>query len=324
MLDTKDKELLNLLQTDFPLETRPFAVLGRRLEMPEKDVIARIMHLKERRIIRQISAIFDSRALGYRSSLVAFKVDPEQIARVAERVSEHTGVTHNYRRNHEYNLWFTITVPPGKDLENEVEGLSEQEGVLGCRLFPTIRLFKIGVAFDMLAEESAGADVAAPVHEPGTQLLEDDIPAVRQLQRDLPIEPRPFMLLAREIGMTDEYLVAKAREFLQRGLMRRYAAVLRHREAGFTANAMGAWKVPEEFVPEFGRKAAEFPAVSHCYQRPTYPDWPYSVFTMIHGRSEDECAATALRIAEAVGIGEYILLYSTEEYKKIRMDYFED
>jgi len=323
-LDQKDRELLNLLQVDFPLDVAPYAALGRRLGMSEDEVLRRTRRLKEKRIVRQISAVFDSRALGYRSSLVAFKADPARVHEIAEKVSRHRGVSHNYQRNHDYNLWFTITVPPGSDLEREVELLAKQDGVLAVRLFPTIRLFKIGVAFDMVGQESTSAGKPYERISGQPQLQESDIPAVRELQRDLPVEPRPFSVLAARLGTSEEALVEKAREFLQRGLMRRYAAVLRHREAGFSANAMGAWNVPAERIDEFGRKAAAFAAVSHCYQRPTYPDWPYSVFTMIHGRSKEECESVAKRISEATGITDYVLLFSTEEYKKTRVQYFEE
>lgn len=324
MLDQKDKQLLNLLQTEFPLDVRPFAVIAERLDMSEDEIISRIRRLREEKIIRQISAIFDSRSLGYQSSLVAFKADPVLVQQIAGKVSEHKGVSHNYRRNHEYNLWFTITVPTGTDLQAEVESLAAQEGVFSARLFPTIRLFKIGVAFNMLSEDSPGASVSTAEIDVETEVCEDDIPVIRELQRDLPLEPRPFEPLARRIGLTDEALVEKARELLQRKLMRRYAAVLRHREAGFSANAMAAWNVPEAEIDSFGAKAASFSAVSHCYQRPTYPDWPYSIFTMIHGRSREECEGVARQISKATMVSDYILLYSTEEYKKARVRYFEE
>jgi DNA-binding Lrp family transcriptional regulator len=104
--------------------------------------------------------------------------------------------------------------------------------------------------------------------------------------------------------------------------MRRFAAVLRHRELGFNANGMGVWAVPPDQQDSFGATAATFPAVSHCYLRPTYPDWPYSIFTMVHARSRDECEQTLANIALATGIREYTSLYSTLEYKKVRVRYF--
>lgn len=324
-MDSIDKRLLNLLQTDFPLVAEPFRELAEKLAISEDEAIARIVRLKDQKVIRQISAIFDSAVLGYKSSLVAFSVSRDRIEQTAEIVNAHPGVSHNYERNHTFNLWFTITVPPGTTPESEVDRLTAEAQPLAARMFPTLRLFKIGVAFDMTGDEGAGI---APVNRPAANrepidLDDDDVRAVRALQRDLPIERRPFDTLAHGEGMHEDELIFRARTFLERGAMRRYAAVLRHREAGFSANAMAAWRVPEEMTEEVGIKMADHPAVSHCYQRPTYPDWPYSIFTMIHGRAPEDCERTACELSEATGITEYVLLYSTREFKKTRVQYYE-
>ena len=115
-----------------------------------------------------------------------------------------------------------------------------------------------------------------------------------------------------------------AQAYQKRGLLRRFAAVLYHRNAGFTANGMGVWKVPPEQIQEAGMAAASFPQVSHCYERPTYPDWPYSLFTMVHTRTVEECEKLMQEIAEKMGVKEYAVLYSTKEYKKIRLKYFSE
>lgn len=324
-MDQTDKQLLNLLQTGFPLVSEPFAALADELGIDEDEIIRRVRDFKEQKIIRQISAIFDSAALGYKSSLVAFKVEKSRIEQVAEVVSSHPGVSHNYERSHDYNLWFTVTVPPGTTPEIEVEKLAELAKPLAVRLFPTLKVFKIGVAFDMTDGESPQVNLnhaQAPKREP-LELSEDDIRAIRALQRDLPIEHSPFSSLARDAGMTADQLVEKARIFLQTGAMRRYAAVLRHREAGFSANAMVVWVVPAGKLEETGVKMAEHPAVSHCYQRPTYPDWPYSLFTMIHGRTSSDCEGAVREISESTGITDYALIYSTREFKKTRVKYYE-
>ena len=113
---------------------------------------------------------------------------------------------------------------------------------------------------------------------------------------------------------------------VDRKLLRRVAAILFHRRAGFSANGMGVWKVPEAEIMETGRRMASFRGISHCYQRPTYADWPYSVFTMAHGRSKEECDAILDSIAEECGMGpdDRATLYSSTEYKKIRLHYFTD
>jgi siroheme decarboxylase len=322
-MDDLDKNLLNLLQTDFPLVAEPFATLGEKLGIGEDEVIARIAALKEQRIIRQISAIFDSRALGYRSSLVAFSVPSDRVESIAEIVNAHPGVSHNYERNHAYNLWFTITVPQGTTPESEVDQLVAQAQPTAYRMFPTIRLFKIGVAFDMTGDRGSALKERPQARQEPVVLDDWDIRAVRSLQRDLPLQRHPFAELARTASMGEDELISRARKFVQEGAMRRYAAVLHHREAGFAANAMAAWIVPEDRIEEIGPKMAANPAVSHCYQRPTYPDWPFSIFTMIHGRTTEDCDRAVREISEATGITDHILLYSTREFKKARVQYYE-
>jgi DNA-binding Lrp family transcriptional regulator len=358
--EATDRRLVNQIQTDFPLEIRPFEVLGRRLGIAEEEVIERLRVLKEKRIVRQISAIFDSSRLGYRSTLVAMMFPPERLDEAAALISKHPGVTHNYARNHDFNLWFTLTVKPEEDLSAEVAALARETGALDTLLLPTVRLFKIGVNFDVLGEAAPGdpegpsdrgprglraestptedpraagladlgtdaaEEVEAPPEEPRGHLSEEDKGLVRELQRDLPLAPRPFELAARALGMTEEGLLGRARDYLRLGVMRRFAAVLHHRQAGFVANAMGVWVVPEGAVQTVGKIMAGFAGVSHCYQRPSYPPaWPYNLFTMVHGRSLDECQSILREISEATGITNYTCLYSAKEYKKTRVRYFE-
>jgi len=145
---------------------------------------------------------------------------------------------------------------------------------------------------------------------------------VRALQRDLQPEPEPYARYAAEIGASVEELLDGARDLLAKRLLRRVAAILYHRRAGFHANAMGVWAVPEERVQEVGDLFATFQPVSHCYQRPVYPDWPYNIFSMVHARTRDECNAILAEMSKASGITEYVPIYSTKEYKKTRLTYF--
>lgn len=334
--DDIDRRLLNALQGAFPLTPTPYRDIGELLELDETAVIDRIERLREARIIRQISAIFDSRRLGYSSSLVAMEFPPEEVDAGAAVISLHPGVSHNYRRNHRYNLWFTIATPPHKVLAAEVAALAERARPLRTWLLPTLRLFKIGVNLDATGatdaaareepEESIGVR-SADGWEPAptvVELSDEELAAIRILQRDLPGNPRPFAPLAAEAGLSEQRLLELAAAMLADRRMRRYAAVLHHRRAGFRANAMGVWVVPEDRIDEVGPQMASFKAVSHCYQRPTYPDWPYSIFTMIHGRHADDCEAAVAAIRDATGISDYALLYSTKEYKKTRVRYFLD
>jgi len=329
-MDDRDKRLLNLVQSDFPLVRRPYAALGERLQAGEEEILARITRLRQEKIIRQISAIFDTRSLGYRSSLVAMRADLARVDEAAAMVNTHPGVSHNYKRSHAFNIWFTIAVPPEKDLEATVKRLHELAGAESTRILPTLRLFKIGVNLDMTGEsnpaaleEPAYSDRKREGADPAA-LTPREILAIRELQEDLPSEPAPFDPMAARMGITPEDLFAVAAELTRRGHLRRFAAVLHHRNAGFRANAMGVWKVPESRTDEVGAMMGSVRGVSHCYLRPTYPDWPYNIFTMVHGRTVKECEEILGSISQATGITDFAQLYSTKEYKKTRVRYFTD
>jgi DNA-binding Lrp family transcriptional regulator len=328
-LDELDKRLLNLLQGSFPLSPRPYAEIGRLAGIDEEEVLRRTQRLMDDRIIRQVTPIFDTRVLGYKSMLVAAKVDPEQPHRAASAINTHPGVSHNYLRDHDFNLWFTIAIEPDSrlGLDGTLEVLQRLTGAESVRQLPTLRLFKINMDLEM-AEGTEALAAATQVEEPRdpepAELSELDIEVIRALQGDMPAAPEPYAPAAAELGLPQERLLEQLGSMRERRALRRVAAILHHRRAGFSANGMGVWQVPEERVMELAPRMAAFRGISHCYQRPTYADWPYSVFTMAHGRSKQECDAILDSIAESTGIQEWRTLYSSTEFKKIRLLYFTD
>jgi DNA-binding Lrp family transcriptional regulator len=333
-LDNTDKKLLNILQTEVPLVARPFEALGDKIGgLSETAVMDRVRSLKKARVIRQISAIFDTKSLGYQSSLVAVRCDPSREDEAASVISSHPGVSHNYKRDHLFNLWYTIAVAPTSKLglEKTVQVLHEKSGAISTRMMPTLHLFKIGVELDVEGTGKAGdKKAAAYTHQRrkagGAALTELEIRFVREMQKDLPVEPEPFVAIASRFGIGLEQLRQMASEMVENGRMRRFSAVLRHREVGFSANGMGVWAVPgnDDDVLRVGEQMAAFRAVTHCYRRPTYPDWPYNIFTMIHARTHEECSAVVDEIARETGVTDHGVLYSTREYKKVRVQYFTD
>jgi siroheme decarboxylase len=328
-LEELDRRLLNLMQGRFPIEPRPYARVAELAEISEEDVMARVQHLLDERIIRQVTPIFDTRALGYSSMLVAAKVDAENPHRAAKIINAHPGVSHNYLRNHEFNLWFTLATEPDSKLglEGTLDALAEETGAESVRQLPTLKLFKIRMDLEMegTTEDLARAAVAADPVELEPQPYDDfDIAVIRALQGDMPVIPEPYAPAAAELGLPQERFLDHLAGMQERGLLRRVAAILYHRRAGFSANGMGVWKVPDEQILDVGRQMAAVRGISHCYQRPTYRDWPYSVFTMAHGRSKEECDAILDSIAETHGIAERATLYSSTEFKKIRLLYFTD
>jgi DNA-binding Lrp family transcriptional regulator len=330
-LDETDKRLMNLLQSSFPLDPEPFALVASEAELDLDDVLARTRRLLDERIIREITPIFDTRALGYESMLVAAKVDSEHPHRAAQVVNSHPGVSHNYLRTHDFNLWFTIATPPDSELglAGTLDVLMRETGAESMRQLPTLTLFKINMNLEMEkgTEALAAAIEASPPRELEAQPYDErDIAVIRALQGPMAAVERPYDDAAAEVGMSTEKLLAHLGGMVERKLLRRVAAILFHRRAGFSANGMGVWKVPEDEIMATGSRMASFRGISHCYQRPTYEDWPYSVFTMAHGRSKEECDAVLDSIAEDCGMGpdDRATLYSSTEYKKIRLHYFTD
>jgi siroheme decarboxylase len=320
---------MNLLQSSFPLDPEPYARIAAEADLDVVEVKRRTQRLLDGRIIREITPIFDTRALGYESMLVAAKVDAEHPHRAAEIINSHPGVSHNYLRTHEFNLWFTIATPPdsGLGLEGTLEVLQRLTGATSIRQLPTLKLFKINMNLEMEGgtEALAAAAEAVTPRELERQPYDElDVGVIKALQGPMEVADRPYDPAAAEVGIETDELLSHLEGMVERKLLRRVAAILFHRRAGFSANGMGVWRVPEDRIDEAGARMAAVRGISHCYQRPTYRDWPYSVFTMAHGRSKEECDAVLDSIADEHGLHgpDRATLYSSTEFKKIRLHYF--
>jgi siroheme decarboxylase len=325
-LDNIDKQILNDIQWAFPLADRPFLELAKKYQISEDEIIQRIKILKDTGIIRQISAIFDTRKLGYKSALVAFAVDKNKIDNVANEINKHPGVSHNYERNHEYNVWFTLAIPPDGDMKADLDKMAALDGVLKYRVLPTLKMYKIGVKLDMVnddPEKPNPDDDVKNLETKSEKISGMDKEYIRQLQKDIEIIKEPFKTIAENLRISSSELFNKIKEYENIGIMRRFAAILRHRQAGFTANGMIVWKIPEDKVDEKGLKIASFPQVSHCYRRPVYPDWEFNLFSMIHARTIEAAEKIAKEISSVIRIENYKILFSSREFKKERVRYFE-
>lgn len=325
-LDLLDRKILNEIQWLFPLTDKPFLEIAQHHNTTEIDIMNRISAMKENGLIRQINAIFDTRRLGYKSALIAFAVKPEKLDYVANEVNKHPGVSHNYERNHEFNMWFTLAIPPNSEMKATLDKMASLDGIIKYRLLPTLKMYKIGVKLDMVNDDSINPKPTEEIKELNPEkihLTELDKDFIRELQKDLEIIPEPFVKSAEKLSISTEELFDKAREFEKDGIMRRYAAILRHRDAGFTANGMIVWKVPDNIIDKIGFKLATFSQVSHCYRRPTYPDWEFNLFSMIHARSFDSAEKIAKEISNTIRIYNYKILFSSREFKKERVKYFE-
>jgi len=324
-LDESDKELLNEIQWTFPLVTRPFDAIAKKFDTTPEIIKEKLKNLKEIGVLRQLSAIFDTRKLGYTSSLVAMEIEHDELDHVASQINRHPGVSHNYERDHQFNLWFTLAVPPGADLNDELEKFNVLKGIKKVRMLPTLQLFKIGVKLDLVDDKKhdiAPSEEKKEIKNIEFKPTEQDKDFIRELQKDMEIIDEPFVKAAKNLGITEDEVFAKMKHYEDVGVMRRFAAILRHRQVGFTANGMIVWKVPEDRITSVGETLGSFPQVSHCYERPTYDDWPYNVFSMIHCKTHDEAYDVAKTIQDQINVDEYKILFSSREFKKTRVEYF--
>ena len=233
-MDKLDTEILNEIQWTFPLVVRPFDEIATKFVISPDEVKDRLNHLKRKGVLRQLSAIFDTRKLGYTSSLVAMEIEPDKLEYIAHQINKHPGVSHNYEREHQFNLWFTLAVPPGSDLEKELDKFSKLDGIKKTRMLPTLQLFKIGVKLDMVDDkkhEIKPSEAKKKVIDTKFVATEDDKKFIRELQKDMEITDRPFQKAAENLGITEEQIFEKLHYYEEIGVMRRYAAILRHREA---------------------------------------------------------------------------------------------
>lgn len=318
-------EILYKIQSAFPLTKRPFLELAKELNVSEDEILNIIKEQKEQGIIRQTSAIFDTKRLGYKSSLVAFKVSPQKIEQAAKVINSHPGVSHNYLREHDFNIWFTLAVAPDSKLglERTIDILKEQSGAYESIILPTLKLFKISVKMDTTGKGAKKEKVAKRNYKE-LKLTPKHIEAIKELQKDIELVNEPFLKTTKKLGISYDELFTLANELKEAGVMRRFAAILRHRKAGFNANAMTVWEAPKEKAQELGKQLASFSAVSHCYLRPSYPNWPYNLFAMVHAKTEEESESIIAEMAKETGLTNYKKLYSTREFKKQRIIYFSD
>ncbi len=237
--------------------------------MGEEDVIEVLKTLKQEKVIRQIFPIYDTKMLGYASSLVAFRVRAEQLEDMANIVNSNPGVSHNYEREDEFNLWFTLAVLPDAPigLEDTVKFMAERGGLKDFVILRTIRMFKICVRLTYeKIEEREEIEERELVYRP---LGEKEIEVVRETQKDVPLIKRPFLEWAKKLNMEEEKLIELMNLFKIGSVLRRIGAILFHRRAGFTANGMAVWNVEKEKVEEVGMFIAYFKGVAHCYEQTT-------------------------------------------------------
>ena len=331
-MNESNRKILRVIQSHVPLVHRPWQKLAGEVGLAVADVTGRVLAMRLSGLIRNISGVFDSSALGYSRSLVALQVPSELLDQAGAVVSAHPGVSHCYSRADEYNLWFTLACSPDSSLglESTVETLAKLSRARARLILPARRQFKLNVRFNFDAPGQLGllqtAEPPPAVEQrqarPGLKISEEHAQAIRALQCDLPCHTRPFAAIARKVGLAEDRLFALAGELFHAGVLRRYAASISHRQAGAQANIMVAWRVEAEHVNQAGAIAAKHPAVSHCYLRPPRQAWPYSLYTMIHSHTRGHCTQAIEEISAQANLGDRRELWTVHEYKKQPVQFF--
>lgn len=321
-LDPLDFALVNDWQRGFPLVSRPYAALARRLGLPESAVIARLEHLIAQGTVSRVGAVFRPHTLGW-STLAAVSVPADRIMAVAEVINSYPEVNHNYEREHEFNLWFVATAPRREQVTQVLTEIGRAADSLVLDL-PMLESFHIDLGFDLRRQARPRAPHLDPVRRPQESLVPPslesaDYALAGALEAGLALTARPYARLAASLGVSEAAVLARLARLLDLGVIRRFGVVVRHHELGYAANAMVVWDVPDAAVAEVGRMLAQQAAVTLCYRRPRrLPAWRYNLFSMVHGQDRQSVSSEITRMRRELGL-EHVAceaLFSRRRFKQ--------
>ena len=334
------KKILNIIQTQFPIDPRPYARVSEGLHSSEAIVLDEVGKMKQAGIIRRIGANFNPAALGYISTLAGASVPCNLLDEFVAEVNGLAGVSHNYGRRHRVNVWFTLTMKQQESIERTIDDLRRKYSLPFLHSFPAEEIFKLQVNFDFSGNRqevsrhptgdsrqytnphnfSEANVLAEPSGRDG--LFSRQIALVRRLQEDLPVVSESFNDMSERIAIPVTSILQQIREWKATGLIRRFGASIHHRQAGFTCNAMVVLAVEAQQIEPAGRFLSGFRQVSHCYQRRTIPEWPFQLYAMAHCHSKAELDKLIQQMVEEIHPLRHDVLLSVSEYKKNNIKYF--
>ncbi|PSQ54727.1 Lrp/AsnC family transcriptional regulator [Halobacteriales archaeon SW_12_67_38] len=304
-LDDVDAALIDGYQSDFPIRERPFAVVGEELGVSEAEALARVERLREAGVSRRFGAV----------------LNPE----IAKVVNGYRQVNHNYRREHDWNMWFVVTAGSRETRDGILDEIEERTGCGVLRL-PMLTDFYIDLEFpvvntDRFAREGIDETDVSPtrIGEDAAGNLSDlDARLLLAIQEGFPLTATPYRDVAAEIDAPVDEVLDAIRRLLDSGCIKRIGCVVNHVVTGFDANCMVVWDVPDDELDARGTAVGALPSVTLCYHRPRRPDqdWPYNLFTMIHGRETDAVDAKVDELAADHLPYDHERLYSTETLKQ--------
>jgi DNA-binding Lrp family transcriptional regulator len=314
------KQLCNILQDGLPLCSKPFADIAVFMHSSETEVLSETAKLKAQGVIRRICALVNHRVLGRIGTLVTAHVPEEELGAVVEVINAIPGVSHNYLRQHFYNLWFTLQGRSNRELKLVIRNLAARFDIEFHSL-ASERVFKLDVRFDA---KSGGQRLLPDIGQNGedkhVRLTGNQGFILQKLQEGLDIVTLPFDILQCED--IDRQTVFKTIEaLLNKNVIRRIAAIVDHRKLGFMANLMFCCRIAPEQIKKSGEKLAKLPIVSHCYQRKTFQGWPYNLYAMMHAGSMGQIQHMIEKFVKDCQISDYELLPTQTEFKKEPVKY---
>lgn len=313
-----DLALVDRFQRDLPLIPRPYQAMGKAIGISESSVIARLARHHASGIVSRVGAVFKPHSIGM-STLAAMAVPRQAVDSVATLVNGYPAINHNYEREHRYNLWFVAVGEDESAVESVLLDIESRTGLPVLRL-PLLRDFHIDLGFSLAGTTKVGRRPARPVGMVGRQSLStEEQQLVAALNPGLPFVSRPFREIARAIGSSENNVIGHLEAWLAAGIIRRLGVVVRHHELGYRANGMVVWDIDDSTLASAGRQLATFPWVTLCYQRPRrLPEWPYNLFTMVHGLNKAAVAAQVAQMAAEAKIEEAPreTLFSTRRFKQ--------
>ena len=317
------EKLLNNFQRDFPLNSMPFAQIASTLETDTDTVLQRLKELQEKGVVSRVGAVFKPNTVGV-STLAAISVHPRRLERTAAIVSSFEQVNHNYEREHLYNLWFVVTAAERLELADSLQQIQAQTGYPVLSL-PLVKDYHIDLGFRMQLQDSeepglvqtADAVVQRDHHQARFEAGAEDL--IEAIQDGLPLVPRPYLRLAQRLGWSEQAVIDKLSDMIERSVIKRLGVVVRHHELGYRANAMLVWDVPDGDIDHLGHLLGQQDCVTLCYQRPRrLPVWPYNLFCMVHGKDRDDVLACIDDMTQGLGLEnmQQAVLFSGRRFKQ--------
>jgi siroheme decarboxylase len=320
VVDIVDRELLQWLQNEFPITKRPWKAGAKALAIPEKEILTRVQRLSTEGVIRNLRTFVNAQRLGFGSStLVAMMVPEEDIDRIVPIINEYPQVTHNYRREHAFNIWFTITARNEPELQRTFEEIKRRTGVLDPDILDlhTIRVYKVDVRFQFTKEGGFTYKSQEQAIQGFPLMDKIDHTLIRITQEGIPLVRDPFLVIANGSAICQDEVIQRLQYLYKMGIIKRIGISVNQRKLGILANALVAWKIPPGSTEVAGKKLASSHEVTHCYERRIFVGkWEYNFFTVLHGYNHESVENLVQKLSDDLGIRDYVILFSTEQFKR--------